>query len=214
MRLAILSESPADEAGVKILAEGLLQRPIEVIARRARPGGLDAVLNVIPSVLRALYFRGEADGVIVVLDSNSCPLPHRCEETCCEGELCRLCQVRKIIEDVKSKVSDSPDLKFPLTAVGIAVPAIEAWYLCGRNPNVSESAWLRELDGGNPPYTKQALKIEAYGTDRLAAYEQKSKAIEASERVVQDLAQLERLFPKGFGALARDIRAWPCENAD
>ena len=207
MRLAILSESPADEAGVKVLVEGLLQRPIEVITRRARSGGLDAVLSVIPSALKALYFRGEADGLIVVLDSNSCPLPHKCDETCCERELCRLCQVRSIIENVKSQLRPSPDLKVPMTAVGIAVPAIEAWYLCGQNSNVSENAWLLGIDKGKLPYTKKDLKIQAYGTDRLASHDQKAKAIEASRRVVENLAQLERWFPKGFGALAHDIRA-------
>ncbi len=213
MRLAILSESLADEAGVKVFVEGLLQRSIDVVSRKVRPGGLDALLNVLPSVLKALYYRGEADGLIVVLDSNHSTLPHACNEKCYEGEPCRLCGVRNIIENVRSHVTPSPDLKFPITAVGIAVPAIEAWYLCDQT-NISESAWLRGLQDGTLPYTKQDLKQWAYGTDRLAGSEQKAKAIEASRRVVEDLDQLEILFPKGFGALAHDIRAWPCYEAD
>ena len=56
-----------------------------------------------------------------------------------------------------------PELK---VATGLTVPAIEAWYLVGKNHQVGEAAWITGLIAGRPPFTRPQLKQLVYGTDR------------------------------------------------
>jgi hypothetical protein len=93
-------------------------------------------------------------------------------------------------------------------ALGVAVPAVEAWYRCGVDSHVSEAAWIMGLQSGTYPYTKNGLKQSVYGTDRPPLALETKRAAEEAQRVIQHLALLERLFPAGFGALARDVRSW------
>ena len=95
-------------------------------------------------------------------------------------------------------------------AVGVAVPAIEAWCLVGKGHSVSESAWLRGLESGKYQYDKPQLKQIMYGLDKQSLEIKTQLAIEEAERIVADgkLPDLEKLFPGGFGALADDVRGW------
>ena len=56
-----------------------------------------------------------------------------------------------------------PPLKI---ALGLAVPAIEAWLLCDVDSHVTEAAWMNGLKDspGRMPYTKGSLKRQLYGT--------------------------------------------------
>ena len=51
-------------------------------------------------------------------------------------------------------------------ASSVTVPAIEAWYLCGRDSTVSEAAWTAGQASGRQPYSRAELKWRVYGTDR------------------------------------------------
>jgi hypothetical protein len=93
-------------------------------------------------------------------------------------------------------------------AIGTAVPAIEAWYRCGIDPQVSEAAWSRGLQSGDFPFTKNRLKQMVYGTDRPGIAWETSRATAAAHRLLHDLPQLEALFPNGFSSLARALREW------
>ena len=95
-------------------------------------------------------------------------------------------------------------------ALGLAVPQIEAWYLVGRDPHVSEAAWISGQKHGKFPYAREHLKCKVYGTDRPSLELEASRAREEAERIVRDgkLPLLEERFPGGFGALASDVRNW------
>jgi hypothetical protein len=95
-----------------------------------------------------------------------------------------------------------------LRAVGIAVPAIEAWYLCGQDPQVTELAWMDGQAQGVAPYTRRDLKWRVYGTDRPSLAFEIQRAVECMRRYHRDPRRLEADFPHGFGALARDLRTW------
>ncbi|MGA2497987.1 MAG: hypothetical protein ABSH20_09610 [Tepidisphaeraceae bacterium] len=72
MKIAVFSESSADEAAVRILAEAVLGQPIEPVAGKAlrRPrNGWTHVVKLLRAVILDLYFRTDADGLIVVADS-------------------------------------------------------------------------------------------------------------------------------------------------
>jgi hypothetical protein len=90
----------------------------------------------------------------------------------------------------------------------MAVPAIEAWYLCGLDTHVNEATWTRKLRGEHITYDKISLKKASYGSDRASTAVKTEKAGEAAERLITELDQLERLFPNGFAPLAQSLRQW------
>jgi hypothetical protein len=209
MKVAIISESPADEAAIRILVEALLNQPVETVPRRHRAGGWQAALNAIEPVLKAVHYRRSAEALVVVLDSNSSPI-HRVsfEKPCENPEECRLCAARDLIRRVQGQLTPIPSREPILTAVGLAVPIIEAWYLCGEDQNVSEGAWTLGLAENRRPYTGVQLKELVYGTSRPSIALETKRAEDAMRRVVQDLDLFGRRFPRGFGALRWAVGRW------
>jgi hypothetical protein len=93
-------------------------------------------------------------------------------------------------------------------ALGIAVPTIEAWLLCGVNPRVTEAAWINGLKEGRLPYLMESLKHELYGTSHPSLAAETEAMSMAAKRLALDISIIERLFPQGFGALLHDLRGW------
>jgi hypothetical protein len=122
--------------------------------------------------------------------------------------MCRLCQLRRIADEVLKQVrprQHQPPLKI---ALGLAVPAIEAWLLCGVNAHVTEAAWINGMDQGQMPYTRPNLKNELYGTARPSLAVETEAMTSAASRLAANLNNLEILFPQGFGALRGDLKRW------
>ena len=207
MNVAIVSESPADEVAVRVLVEAVLEQPVEFVAApSARPGGIDGALAIIEPTLKWLHYRRRADGLVLVVDAHDSPLHAGEPHLACEAaDTCRLCRIRRRIELCRDSLASLPSYGPIPTAVGLAVPAVEAWYLCGKEQNVSENAWVQR----RAPYTKERLKELVYGTDRPSLALETECAKREMRRVVADLALLEREFPVGFGALAADLGSWP-----
>jgi hypothetical protein len=91
-------------------------------------------------------------------------------------------------------------------AYGVAVPAIEAWYLAATEHGVSEAAWK----SGAFPYSKLVLKEKAYGTSRRSRDHELRLAVNHVRSLVDSgkLDLLEQRFPAGFGTLAKCLRSW------
>ena len=70
MKLAILSESPADEAAVRVLVEGVLKEPIVRVEPQLRARGWPNVAQLLPAVIRHLHFNTDADALVVTVDSD------------------------------------------------------------------------------------------------------------------------------------------------
>ena len=209
MKVAILSESPADEAAVRVLAEAVLGRSVELVPIRRGAPGMDGALAAVRPAFLALHYRRQAEALIVVVDSNSSPVHDGpLDRPCPQAAECRLCRIRQSIAEVRASLKPMAGLPPILTAVGLAVPAIEAWYLCGKHSPLSEAAWVRGMGDGKPPYTRARLKELAYGTDRPSLAMETQCAVEHVRRVVRDLDLLERSFPVGFGCLRRDLESW------
>lgn len=98
MKVAILSESPADEAAICVFLRKLLAFEIESIPLRARAGGWNAVLRAIPPTLKELHYRRTASALVVVIDSDN-SMVHRPEHEQPGANIseCRLCELRKIV---------------------------------------------------------------------------------------------------------------------
>ena len=210
MKVAILSESPADEAAIRILIDGIIggpTQPADMPPIRTR--GVSGVFTILPTVLKHLHYRTDADALVIVVDSDQTPV-HKPEPEQAGGadESCRLCKIRQTVDSVLGKLRAVQGRSQIKVAGGIAVPAVEAWYRCGLDPHVTEAAWIAGLPSGPFPYTTRSLKEDVYETSRPSLELETRRAIEEARRLAQDLQLLEQYFPTGFGALAREVRSW------
>jgi hypothetical protein len=208
MKVAILSESPADEAALRILVRAVLGTPLEYVTPGLRARGWPSVAQILPAVIRHLHFSTKADGLVVVVDSDDTPVHTAAHDA--PGYFhpqCRMCQLRAVFRQSVRRLPPAAGRHRVLRGVGVAVPAIEAWYLCGRDPTVSEEAWSAGLSESRPPYTRRELKERIYGTDRPNLALQTSHALKAVRAHSRDTRRIEYDFP-GFAALAADLRTW------
>jgi hypothetical protein len=209
MKLGLLSESPADEAAIRILVEALLGHTVTVVQPPLRARGWPNVVQILPAVLRHLQLQSDADALVVVVDADDTPL-HEADHADPNQfhPLCRLCQLELAIRRTRKKCKLPEDRAPMLTAVGLAVPAVEAWYLCGRDSEVGEAGWHKCREEGVCPYNRRDLKWRTYNTPRPPLPLETRRAREEARRLAGDMRRLENDFPIGFGHLARGVRSW------
>lgn len=207
--LAILSESPADEAALRVLVGSVLGRPFTTVQANLRARGWPSVEQVLPPIVRHLHFNTAADALAVVVDSDDSVVHTAAHEAPgYHHAFCRICRLRAAFRRTVKNLPPARGRERVLRAIGLCVPAIEAWLLCGRDPSVTEQAWLDGQAAGRTPYTRGELKRRVYGTDRPSLQYETQRALEEVSRHRGDVRRLENDFPNGFGALARDIRGW------
>jgi hypothetical protein len=209
-RVAFLTESLVDETAVALLVEGALGRPFRRVQPLLRARGWPNVLQILPAVARHLHFQTNADALVIVVDSDDTVVHAPAHEmsTGAHHSGCRWCLLQAALRRAVKKLPPAHGRAAPLRAVGLAVPAAEAWYLCGREVGVTEAAWLDGQARGVPPYTRRELKAHVYGTERPSLELAVKHAGEAARKHARDLRRLEYDFP-GFARLAQDVRAWP-----
>jgi hypothetical protein len=209
MKVAILSESSADEAAIRIFAEGLLDRPTEHVEFSGlRSRGWPSVRNVFGAVYKDLWYRSDAEGLIVVVDSDEATIHHPSHAEPTGPRPCRLCELRQVERRVRSELRPVAGRGLLRIAIGIATPAIEAWYAVGVSPHVNEPTWVQALASRQFPYTKASLKQMVYGTDRPSLQLETERATAAARRLAGSLDEVIERFPNGFGPLASEIRSW------
>lgn len=206
MKVALLSESPADETALRVLVGAIVKWP-QFVSPGLRARGWPNVAQVLPAVIRHLHFNTDADVLVVVVDSDD-SVVHVAEHDRPEyfHPQCRMCQLHALFRQTTKRLPRANGRDRVLRGVGVAVPAIEAWYLCGRDPMVSEAAWIDGQAVGRQPYSRAELKWRVYGTDRPSLPREIECALFEVERHKTDSRRLENDFP-GFRALARDLRS-------
>jgi hypothetical protein len=214
MKVGLLSESPADEAALRILIGKLVGERIDVVQPPLRARGWPNVVQILPAVLGHLQFQTDAQALAVVVDSDDTPLH--------EGDhadpdqfhpLCRLCQLELAIRRTRKKWRLPPGRSPIKTAAGLAVPAVEGWYLCGKDREVGEGNWRLFQRRGAFPFTRRDLKARVYGTPRPMLALETRRAEEEARRLAGSIHLLENEFPLGFGHLARAVRRWRPKNS-
>lgn len=209
MKVALLSESPVDVAAVGILVEAILAKPIELVTSpKFEMRGWPSIRGNLRSALIEFHYQTETEALAVVVDSDDSPAHQTTHELPNGADMkCRLCYLRDVLDHTQRNLKPRAGCAPIKTAIGIAVPAIEAWYLCGKDPNATEAAWFNSGLSKRMSDHRKALKRAVYGTDRITlSCEQRAR--EEAQRLAQDLSLLEKVFPVGFGALARSIREW------
>lgn len=162
--------------------------------------------QLLPSVIKHLHFNTDTDVLAVVVDADD-SVVHGPDHDRPDyfHPLCRMCQLRAVFRQTTKRLRPMHGRERVLRGVGIAVPAIEAWYLCGRDPAVTEATWTAGHERGRRPYSRAELKLRVYGTDRPSLAHEIACALREVERQRPDLRRLEHDFP-GFAALAADVR--------
>ncbi len=102
MIVAILSESPADEAALRVLVDGILRqntvppdRPFPIRAR-----GWEAVFRTVPSLVKDLHYQTDAAGLVVTLDSDYTAVHDETHSRSPGGNKdCRLCRLIAMIDE-------------------------------------------------------------------------------------------------------------------
>ena len=207
MKVALLSESPADETALRVLVGAVLKVTPRFVAPGFRARGWPNVAQVMPAVIRHLHFNTDTDVLVVVVDADD-SVVHLAEHDR-PGYFhphCRMCQLRAVHRQTTKKLPAAHGRARVVRAIGVAVPAIEAWYLCGRDATVSEAAGLDGQVRGHQPYSRAELKLRVYGTDRPSLPHEIACALQEVERHRHDTRRLEHDF-RGFAALAGDLRA-------
>ena len=207
MKVALLSESPADESALRVLVGAVLKQPPQFVGPGYRARGWPNVAQLMPAVIRHLHFNTDTQVLVVVADSDDSVVhtaPH--DAPGFFHPHCRMCQLRAVYRQTTKNLPRAHGRDRVLRAVGIAVPAVEAWYLSGRDESVSETAWVDGSASGRRPYSRAELKWRVYGTDRPSLPHQTACAVREVSRQRHDLRRLEYDFP-GFAALAADLRA-------
>ena len=213
MKVALLSESPADEAALRVLVEAVLGATPRFVSHGLRARGWPNVAQVLPAVIRHLHFNTDTDLLVVVVDSDDSVVHGAVHERPDYFHpQCRMCQLRAVFRQTAKKLPPAHGRERVLRGIGVAVPAIEAWYLCGRDASVSEAAWVMGQESGRQPYSRAELKWRVYGTDRPNLPHEIRCALHEVERHRRDPRRLEHEFP-GFAALARDLRERPAPAA-
>ena len=70
MKIAIVSESPADEAAIKILVDAIVGTESELFPIRTRPYGWTNVFKLLPNIVTGLHYGTDVEALVVVVDSD------------------------------------------------------------------------------------------------------------------------------------------------
>lgn len=211
MKIAFFSESIADESALKILVEGILGEQVEEtdLPNRLQYRSSSHLDKDLPAVIKAVHYTSNAEALIVVSDSDDTPVHIQTHEKTPDSN-CRFCQLQSAVSSNLSKLKSVTGKEILKVAVGVPVPAIEAWYLYKKNPQLYEAAWIRKQNGENIAYDRKRLKEECYGNSRPSIELETECAVKEAKRIVENdlLKELEKDFPFGFGKFAEEIRNW------
>lgn len=124
MKVAVLSESPADEAAIRVLVEGVLgESPQRVDLPLIRTRGWHGALGAFPAALTQLHYTTDTEAFVVVVDSDQSPvhqLSH--EQPGGAAGKCRVCNLRETAIRVQSQLrarASRPPIKTAFGQVGI-----------------------------------------------------------------------------------------------
>ena len=211
MKIAFFSESKVDESVLKNLVEKISEDEIEEtdIRKKLQFRSSSHLDKNLPVVIRSVHYNSDAEFLVISSDSDDFPV-HIAQHDVKENEDCRLCFLRKSVKNSLAELQTVEGKEMLKIAIGVPVPAIEAWLLFGRNPQVSENTWIRKQNGEKIKYDRPKLKTELYGSDLISAEKKIEISLEAIRRIAENelFDDLENAFSQGFGSLANEIRGW------
>lgn len=211
MRVALFSESPSDEAALKVLVEGILGRVVEPVGLNLRSRGWPAVRYELRAVVRELWLNQKADGLVVSVDTDHSPV-HEHGHVASAQAGCRQCVLQRQADETVAELRAKHPRPALVHAVASASPAVEAWLLHGTAGATDEGSWkvflLTNPDRFKVKLRVNDLKRSVYGTPKPGQAAAIHKATEEARRIVADLTGLSAAFPGGFGLMAEQVACW------
>ncbi len=211
MRVAIFSESPSDEAALRVLVGGALKTPLEPIDLNLRSRGWPAVRQELRAVLRDLWLNQRADALVVSVDTDHKAI-HEAGHDTEKTPDCRQCVLQRQLVETSRELREKHDRNSLLSAVASASPAVEAWLLHGRTNAPTEASWSAFLVTNPTPFAVKIrvneLKRLVYGSPKPGEVRAISVAREEASRLATDLRGLADAFPGGFGTMYGTVRGW------
>src|SRR5438128_8941863 len=114
MKIGYYCESPADQAALAVFTEGILGTPPEPINMDLEAHSVPAFFSALEGVFRGVHYNSDAEGLIVVVDCDDKEVHDTKHDTSKDGENCRLCQARGIIDRTRNQLKPRqarPELK-------------------------------------------------------------------------------------------------------
>lgn len=198
IELAILSESPADEAGLLAFAAALIGQPCsasEQLVFRAR--GWPAIVRQLEPVVAGLACWAQPTALLVVADGNGSTLEEAASE-------CRMRQLREAATRAEKRFLQA-GRRVPVL-VGVAYPTIEAWWLAAQDSGLGEAGWDNRGRPGGATYTKPDLKRALYGSEFASLPAMLAAQAAAGTRAAAHADALARRFPLGLAPLVTGLR--------
>ncbi len=141
MKIGYYCESPADQAAMAVFTEGILGEPPEPINMDLEAHSVPAFFSALDGVFRGVHYNSDAEGLVLVVDSNATELHDSAHDKAgADPGSCRLCKIRKSILRAQNQLKPRTDWPKLKVAIGLPVPAIEAWYLAGKEYQVGAPA--------------------------------------------------------------------------
>jgi hypothetical protein len=201
MKVAIFSESAHDEEALRVILDGVLQIKTEAEAHNLESNGWHNVIKRLPTAIRKLHYQTETAGLLVVVDADRSSLKM--------GEAGNRREVLKTIVKATlaslGPVAQKPALK---VAIGVAMPALEAWLLSPDDVTLCEANWERALSSEIDTDIGKRLKRQLFGVERPDSFVRRDLVLKAAHRCIPHLSVLRDRFPNGFGKMVEDILAW------
>jgi len=197
MQLAIISESPADEAALHAFCQTLIGREIALVEHRLEVRrGWPALKKQLPVILRSVRYQTTATAVLLVVDSDGSDLRPGSPTN----------RMHELQEIVRRDLSPHSAGDRRITCLlGLAVPCIEAWWLAHKNPQISETTWHGRETYPRMPYDKNSLKRDLYGSEYSPR--RREIMISAAREAAGHSDLLHKRFPAGLSPLLAGFAA-------
>jgi hypothetical protein len=207
--LAVLTEAPTDDAVAFEIVAALRAEPIRLVEEIApRVRGWPGVQNQLPGFIRRLYYHTEADALAVLVDADLTVVHSAGHTADAPVRDCRLCELQVVARESLARLAPVSGRRPLRIAIGVPVPALEAWLLAGRDGRASEAAWAQARGDRRYWHLKGALKDAAYGGRHLAEVVMAERARTLIRITLRDGDVLRQSFPGGFGPFADAIVGW------
>lgn len=206
LRLAVVAESRLDEAVARAIVAHVRGEAPALVELRERPPGVSALLRRLPAILRQAYLHTDANAVVVLADGDLTD-PHSPVHEGQPDPGCRWCALHAAADTTLARFPPLAGRSPLRVAIGVAVPAVEAWLLAGRGVVRSEAEWIVARHEGRFQSVRESLKRQAYGGAVVTTGAAIARALPLLD-VALSSGVLVSAFPGGYGPLEAAIRAW------
>ncbi len=94
MKIGYYCEAPADQAAMAVFVEGILGVAPEPICLEVEARGLPGFFRALDIVVRGVHFNSDADGLVIVVDSDRSEIHALNHDVQANADTCRYCRVQ------------------------------------------------------------------------------------------------------------------------